>query len=149
MFSCCKLDKRTIYFLLLVIRIPKLHALFSSDWYICLHAIHIACIYPILIGAYHLTYRKTSILQNNCSDLHLLLAPTFKKPKRLFVRRHCFFPQLGAPTVHHKLINLPIKICIKHKKHSQFIRVLYPNKLEVFIGSAKKVYRFAEPLSNQ
>jgi len=35
------------------------------------------------------------------------------------------------------------------KKHFQLIRVLYPNKLEVFIGSAKKVCRFGEPFSNQ
>ena len=46
-------------------------------------------------------------------------------------------------------IDLPIKICICHKKSLPIYQDLDPNKLEVFIGSAKKVYRFAEPLSNQ
>ena len=42
-------------------------------------------------------------------DHHLFFAPALKEAKCLFVRRHCFFPELTASAVHHELIDLPIE----------------------------------------
>ena len=73
-------------------------------------------------------------------DLHLLSAPTLEQAKRLFVRVHRFLPELTAAAVHHKLIQLPVKCHVFHRKTPPVYRFFVPNKLRVFIASAKKVY---------
>ena len=73
-------------------------------------------------------------------DLHTLPGPVLKKQKHLIVWHKRFLPELTAAAVHRKLIQLPVKCHVFHRKTPPVYRFFVPNKLRVFIASAKKVY---------
>ena len=81
-------------------------------------------------------------------DGELLFAPALEKTERLFVGIHRLFSELTASTVDHELVNLPIEGCVHHKKTLPVHQDFAPNKLRVFIGLKKKVYRFFKPSTN-